>query len=96
MSVRSRPRPRLQLMRTSGTEVHWHRAARLHAKWLMADSTLILGSCNFTEASQRNLERSVRLEFGAWMQGELEAEYDVLFHGGERFVEGVDEASPPS
>ena len=84
------------MMRASGAEVHWHRAARLHAKWLLADGTLIMGSCNFTEASQRNLERNVRLELGAWTQAELEEEYNTLFQAGERFIEGLGEASPPT
>ena len=62
----------------------------------MADSLLSVGSCNFTEASQRSLERNVWLELGGAMREQLEEEYDTLFQEGEKFVEGVGEASPPS
>ena len=81
--------PLLQLVRASGVEIRGHRAARLHAKWLLADSTLILGSCDFTEASQQHLERGVRLELDGGLREEQEAEFDDLFRTGERFTEEV-------
>ena len=90
-SVTANQRPRLQLLRASGVEVRGHKAARLHAKWMLADGFLILGSCNFTEASQRNLERNVRLELGSAARELQEAEYDALFQQGEEIVE----APPP-
>ena len=58
---------------------------------MMADGILTLGPATSTEASQRNLERNVRLELGSAARDQQEAEYDALFHQGE----DIADAPPP-
>ena len=52
---------RLQELRGVGCDVRAWKRGRMHAKWLIADAVLVVGSRNLTEASQANLERGVRL-----------------------------------
>ena len=51
----------LQALRACGCDVRGWSGTRMHAKWLIADGVFIVGSCNFSEASQRDLERGVRI-----------------------------------
>ena len=86
----------LQLLRNHGAEIRGHCPSRMHAKWWLADSTLVVGSCNFTKASQANCERGVRLAVDERTRDDLEQEFEALFSAGQRFLEGVGVASPPS
>ena len=69
----------------------------MHAKWLIADDVLVVGSCNFTEASQRNLERGVRLRAlpAEEMADEVE-QFDSYFERCTRFAEGLGYPIPPT
>ena len=88
---------RLQTLRGRGCEIRGHRGSRLHAKVLMTEREMILGSCNFTTASMNNVERSVLLQ-------ELSEEtlvsqrdwFEQLFDAAIPFMEGLGEAVPPS
>ena len=82
--------PLLELARDGGLEVRCHRTSRLHAKWLLADSTLVLGSCDFREVNQQYLERSVRLELSGFLCVGEEAAFGALFRAGERFAGEAD------
>ena len=48
---------RLQQLRAAGAEIRGSRT-RLHAKWLLADDVVVVGSSNFTHASSTNIERN--------------------------------------
>ena len=89
--------PRLQRPRSSGCEVRGHKGSRLHAKVLMTEREIVIGSCNFTTASQANTERGVLLHELAeevllvqkhWFEG--------LFDAAAPFTEGIGAAVPPS
>ena len=67
----------------------------MHAKVVLTDKEIVLGSCNFTEASLRNLERGVLIR--GLSDAELSAQHDWFmdhFNGGERFQGGVGAAVP--
>ena len=78
-------------------DVRAWKKGRLHAKWLIADAVLVVGSCNFTEASQANLERGVHfLGLPAReIAGEI-ADFDAYFTQRAKFVEGIGVPLPPS
>ena len=89
--------PKLQRLRSSGCGVRAHQGNRQHAKVLMTEREMILGSCNFTTASQGNIERGVLLQDLAeevllaqkqWFEG--------LFDAAIPFMEGIGRAVPPS
>ena len=87
--------PRLQQLRAAGAEVRAHTAARLHTKWMLADSTLVLGSTNFTEASQGNVERSVAIARLPREQLAAEAAwYDRLFAVSAVYTSGIGARTP--
>ena len=76
-------------------EVAAHKKSRLHAKWLLADATLILGSTNFTEASLMNVERNVIIQ--GLPAEQLAAEvswFDQLFAGGTAYTSGIGARTP--
>ena len=80
-----------------GCEVRAWKKGRLHAKWLIADAVLVVGSCNFTEASQANLERGVRLlGLPAGEIAEEIADFEAYFIQCTKFVEGIGVPLPPS
>ena len=53
--------PRLQRLRACGCAVHGHQRTRLHAKVLIMERRVVVGSCNFATASQSNVECGVAL-----------------------------------
>ena len=89
--------PRLQQLRSRGCEVRAHKGSRLHAKVLTAEREIVIGSCDFTSASQANAERGVRLQ-------ELSEEtvlaqkewFEKLFGAAVPFKDGIGEVVPPS
>ena len=69
----------------------------MHAKWLIVDAVLVVGSCNFTEASQAYLERGVRLRgLPAAEVAEEIADFEVYFDQCQQFAEGIGVPLPPS
>ena len=89
--------PRLQRLRSCGCEVRSHRGSRLHAKVLLTEREVVIGSCNFTAASMANAERGVRLS--QLSERELIGQkewYDALFEAAVPFKEGIGEVVPPS
>ena len=60
----------------------------MHAKWLIADAVLVVGSCNFTEASQTNLPAEEIAE-------EI-ADFEGYFDQCRKFTEGTGVPIPPS
>ena len=89
--------PRLQRLRACGCEVRMHRGSRLHAKVLLTEREVVIGSCNFTAASLANAERGVRLS--QLSERELIGQkewYDALFEAAVPFKEGIGEVVPPS
>ena len=89
--------PRLQRLRACGCEVRWHKGSRLHAKVLMTEREIVIGSCNFTTASLANAERGVRLQ--ELTEAELLAEkewYEQLFEAAAPYKDGIGEVVPPS
>ena len=85
---------RLQALRSVGCQVRGWRGSRLHAKWLIADAVLVVGSCNFSEASAANVERGVRLFLSPQDQKEEEEVFDQYFAMGLPFNEGIGEPCP--
>ena len=74
-----------------------HKGSRLHAKVLMTEREIVIGSCNFTTASFANTERGVRLQ--ELTEAELLAEkewYEQLFEAAVPFKDGIGEVVPPS
>ena len=62
---------------------------------MLADDVLIVGSCNFTEASQRNVERGVRITNLPKDEVEAEAEvYEALWKLAVPYAEGFGEPMP--
>ena len=89
--------PRLQRLRGCGCEVRAHKGSRLHAKVLMTEREIVIGSCNFTTASLANAERGVRLQ--ELSEAELLTEkewYEQLFEAAAPFKDGIGEVVPPS
>ena len=88
---------RLQELRQLGCDVRAWTKTRMHAKWLIADAVLVVGSCNFTEASQTNLERGVRLRsLPAEEIAEEIADFEAYFDQCTKFAEGIGVPIPPS
>ena len=88
---------RLQELRSVGCDVRAWTRGRMHAKWLIADAVLVVGSCNFTEASQTNLERGVRLRgLPAEEVAEEIADFEAYFDQCQKFAEGIGIPLPPS
>ena len=88
---------RLQELRGVGCDVRAWTRGRMHAKWLIADAVLVVGSCNFTEASQPNLERGVRLRgLPAAEVAEEIADFEAYFDQCQKFAEGIGIPFPPS
>ena len=87
----------LQRLRGCGCEVRGHRSSRQHAKVLMTEREIVLGSCNFTEASLANSERGVLLhELAEDVMLAQKDWYDRLFDAALPFREGLGEVVPPS
>ena len=89
--------PALQQLRGRGCEIRSHKGQRLHAKWLMTERGILLGSTNFTSASQRNMERGVVLT--GLSEAEMLAEqgwFERLFDNAAKFTAGIGEPMPPS
>ena len=67
----------------------------MHAKWLLTESVLILGSCNFTAASQANVERGCRITgLSAEELADEQAIFDQYFEQCSPFEEGLGVPSP--
>jgi phosphatidylserine/phosphatidylglycerophosphate/cardiolipin synthase-like enzyme len=87
-------RPAIQQLIAHGVVVKLHRQRRLHAKWLLADKFLIVGSCNATKASQGNEERGVVVQMSASdLIAEL-ARFNLLFDSATAFEDA--QATTPS
>ena len=78
----------------AGCHVRGHKGPRCHAKWILGDDVLVLGSTNFSNASQLNVERGVR------MRGvppadldHMRKQFDDMFEGAHVFESGVGLAS---
>ena len=87
--------PQLQRLRSRGCDVRAHRGSRLHAKLLLTERLTVVGSTNFTEASQSNVERAVIVS--GLHVNMLNAErkwFEDLFEAASRFTEGYGEAIP--
>ena len=93
----------LQRLRAAGVRVRGYHRARLHAKVMIVStgevSEVIVGSTNFTGASQANVERNVRLSSvpAATLAGEI-AWYDSVFDAAVDHSEGLGTripATPP-
>ena len=88
---------RLQELRGVGCDVRSWRNGSLHAKWLITDAVIVVGSCNFTEASQSNLERGVRLRgLPAGEIAEEIADFEAYFTQCTNVVQGLGVPLPPS
>ena len=86
---------RLQQIRAAGGHVRGLDTPRLHAKWMLADATLIVGSTNFTEASLSNVERAAVVTGLSPAQLASEASwYDRLFDGEPAFTAGIGARTP--
>ena len=69
----------------------------MHTKWLIADNVLVVGSCNFSEASQNNLERGVRLRrLPAEDLADEVTTFDAYFERCTRFTDGRGCPIPPT
>ena len=87
----------MQQLRSKGCEIRALQGQRLHAKVLMAERGMLLGSTNFTTASQRNVERGVALYgLGEEIRLAEQSWFDHLFGRGVKFAEGMGEPTPPS
>ena len=85
------------MLRQLGCDVRASTKTRMYAKWLIADAVLVVGSCNFTEASQTNLERGVRLRgLPAEEIAEEIADFEAYFDQCTKFAEGMAVPIPPS
>ena len=89
--------PRMQQLSSRGCEIRAHQGQRLHAKWLMTERAILLGSTKFTKASQSNVERGVVL---TGLDEETIASqqhwFDRLFKGGAKYTDGMGDPMPPS
>ena len=89
--------PRLQQLRACGAEVRAHKGSRLHAKVLLTEREILIGSCNFTSASQANVERGVRLQDLSEATAIAQKEwFGRLFGAAQPFTDGIGAAIPPS
>ena len=89
--------PRLQRLRACGCEVRAHKKSRQHAKVLLTERAVVLGSCNFTSASMANTERGVLLR--GLPEEELISQrqwYEQLWEAAAPFRDGIGEVVPPS
>ena len=87
----------MQELRAKGCDIRAWALGRLHAKWMIADDVIVVGSCNSTESSQNNLERGVRLRrLTAEAIGEEIATFDAYFERGVRFTDGLGCPAPPT
>ena len=80
--------PRLQQLRASGCQVRAYNRVRCHAKVVLTDSYVVVGSCNLTEASQGNVERSVVVQLSSDDRELNEHWYDSLFDTASPFDGG--------
>ena len=88
---------RLRRLRACGCEVRAHEKSRLHAKVLLTEQAVVLGSCNFTSASLANAERGVLLR--GLSEEELIGQrqwYEQLWEAAAPFRDGIGEVVPPS
>ena len=85
----------LQRLRQCGAEIRLLGGRRQHAKVCIADRALILGSCNFTQASQHNNERNIYIPHmpDALYQSETDA-FNQVFHSSAEFVGSVGVSIP--
>ena len=89
--------PCLQRLRSRGCEIRAHQGQRLHAMVLMTERGMLLGSTNFTTASQRNMERGVVLSgLGEDAMLAEQGWFDRQFGRGAKFTDGMGEPTPPS
>ncbi|CAK0835569.1 unnamed protein product [Prorocentrum cordatum] len=85
--------PRLQRLRACGCEVRAHKGSRLHAKVMMTEREIVLGSCNFTTASLGNVERGASLqELSEETVLEQKEWFEQLFEAASPFKDGIGEA----
>ena len=87
----------LERLKSCGCEARAYFERRLHAKVLMTEREIVIGSCNFTTASLANTERGVRLQ--ELTEAELLAEkewYEQLFEAAVPYKDGIGEVVPPS
>ena len=89
--------PRLQRLRACGCEVRAHKGSRLHAKVMLTEQVVVLGSCNFTTSSVANAERGVLLR-GLTAEQLLEQRqwYEQLWEVAAPFKDGIGQVVPPS
>ena len=80
--------PRLQQLRAAGCQVRAYQRVRCHAKVVMGDNWIVVGSCNLTDASQGNVERSVVYEMGADERELNERWFENLFDSAAPFDGG--------
>ena len=89
--------PRLQRLRACGCEIRAHRPGRLHAKVFLSDAGSVVGSTNFTEASQQNTERGVLIPAELEEFQRIEREwFEKVFSLSPKFLDGLGEAIPAS
>ena len=89
--------PRLQMPRGCRCEVRALKDSRLRASVLMTDLEVVIGSCNFTTASQSNTERGVLLhELAEETLLAQKAWFEQLFEAAIPFKDGLGEVVPPS
>ncbi|CAK0832649.1 unnamed protein product, partial [Prorocentrum cordatum] len=82
--------PRLQRLRACGCEVRAHKGSRLHAKVMMTEREIVLGSCNFTTASLGNVERGASLqELSEETVLEQKEWFEQLFEAAAPFKDGI-------
>jgi hypothetical protein len=87
----------LQVLRSCGCSIRAWRGCRMHAKWLLTERVLILGSCNFSTCSQRNVERGCRISgLGADEIADEAAVFDQYFELCSPFEEGLGVPAPLS
>ena len=89
--------PRPQMPRGCRCEVRALKDSRLHATALMTEREVVIGSCNFTAASQGNTERGVLLHELAeeTLLGQKDW-FERLFEAAIPFKDGLGEVVPPS
>ena len=85
----------MQQLHQCGAQVRLYGVRRQHAKILIADRELIMGSCNFTMASQHNNERNVYFPhlLEALFQSETEA-FNQVFNASSEFAGSIGVSIP--
>ena len=78
-------RPAVQKLRIHGVEVKLHTESRLHAKELVTDCGSVIGSTNWTGASQRNIERGALISLTAAALHDEEARFLELWNVGRDY-----------